>query len=129
MIKTRPIIGIGPGNSAFNTIYPLFMKPNYTALSAYSIYLETAVETGLIGLSCFFWIILVTINQTLTKLKVAFQRKNNQAFWLIAALAAITGLMTQGGVDTVWYRPQINTLWWFMLAIIASHQNPSHESR
>ncbi len=129
MIKDRPIIGIGPGNTGFNTIYPLYMKQNYTALSAYSIYLETAVETGLIGLSCFFWIILVTINQTVTKLKNAFERKDKQGFWLMAALAAIAGLLTHGFFDTVWYRPQVNSLWWFMLALIASEPNLSQKSK
>jgi hypothetical protein len=23
-------------------------------------------------------------------------------------------------VDTVWYRPQVNSLWWFAIAIVAS---------
>jgi putative inorganic carbon (HCO3(-)) transporter len=101
------------------------MRPNFTALSAYSIYLEIAVETGLVGLSCFFWLILVAISQTLNKLKTAFVIKDNQGFWLMAALAGVAGLLTHGLVDTVWYRPQINTLWWFMLAIIASYQNPT----
>ncbi len=125
MIKDRPLIGIGPGNTAFNKVYPLYMRPNYTALSAYSIYLETAVETGIIGLSCFFWILIVAINQSILKVKTALITNNNQGFWLMAALAAIAGLLAHGLVDTVWYRPQINTLWWFMLAIIASHPNPS----
>jgi putative inorganic carbon (hco3(-)) transporter len=127
MIKDRPIIGIGPGNKAFNTIYPLYMKQNYTALSAYSIYLETAVETGLIGLSCFLWIILVTINQVFIKLKSAFESKDKQGLWLMAALAAIAGLMIHGFFDTVWYRPQVNSLWWFMLALIASQPNSSQK--
>lgn len=54
MIHDRPIIGIGPGNNAFNKIYPLYMKPRFTALSAYSIWLEVAVEMGFIGLSCLY---------------------------------------------------------------------------
>ena len=32
----------------------------------------------------------------------------------------MVGLLFHGLFDTVWYRPQVNTLWWFMLAIIAS---------
>ena len=50
MIQARPWIGIGPGNSAFNLIYPLYQQPGYTALSAYSVPLELAVETGIPGL-------------------------------------------------------------------------------
>ena len=40
MIKDRPVLGIGPGNTAFNKVYPLFqVSPRYSALSAYSIIL------------------------------------------------------------------------------------------
>jgi len=24
-------------------------------------------------------------------------------------------------VDTIWFRPQVSTLWWLMLAIVASY--------
>ncbi|MEM8809374.1 MAG: IctB family putative bicarbonate transporter, partial [Cyanobacteria bacterium P01_G01_bin.38] len=46
MIRARPVLGVGPGNEAFNKVYPLYQRPNYTALSAYSIYFETLVEAG-----------------------------------------------------------------------------------
>ncbi|NES82997.1 MAG: putative bicarbonate transporter, IctB family [Moorea sp. SIO2B7] len=124
MIRDRPLIGIGIGNEAFNKVYPLYMRPKYTALSAYSIFLETAVEMGLIGLGCFLWLIMVTFNQGVCQLGRLRSLGNRQGFWLIAAIAAMAGMLTQGIVDTVWYRPQIHTLWWLMVAIIASHYNP-----
>ncbi len=121
MIRDRPIIGIGPGNEAFNQIYPLYMQPRFTALSAYSIYLEALVETGLIGFSCFLWLLLVTINRGVRYIKRLRISNNSQGFWLIAAIAGMAGLLAHGFVDTVWYRPQISTLWWLMVALIASH--------
>lgn len=45
MIQDRPFLGIGPGNTAFNKIYPLYQRPRYNALSAYSFVLEVAVST------------------------------------------------------------------------------------
>ena len=30
-------------------------------------------------------------------------------------------MLAHGAVDTVWYRPEIATLWWFMVAIITSY--------
>ena len=63
MIHKRPVLGIGPGNAAFNKIYPLFQKPNYTALSAYSIYLETLVETGFVGFASFMWLVALIFQQ------------------------------------------------------------------
>jgi putative inorganic carbon (HCO3(-)) transporter len=120
MIRDRPIIGIGPGNSAFNKIYPLYMSPKYSALSAYSIYLEICVETGLIGFACFMWLLIVTISQGVRQIIALRKTLNLQGFWVMGAIAGMAGLLVHGFVDTVWYRPQISTLWWFLIAIIAS---------
>jgi putative inorganic carbon (hco3(-)) transporter len=144
MIRDRPILGIGPGNTAFNKVYPLYMKPKYTALSAYSVLLEIAVETGIIGLMCFLWLLTVTINQGLLQIKnlrdaqfdslnsqeASPNSKSNQAFWSIGAIATLIGMMAHGFVDTVWYRPEVNMLWWLMVAIIASFytNSPQPES-
>lgn len=141
MIRARPILGIGPGNNAFNKVYPLYMKPRFTALSAYSVLLEIAVETGIIGLTCFIWLLATTVNQGLMQIKKLRDAQFNSSnlagessnlksqipnlksdggFWLIAAISTLAGMMAHGFVDTVWYRPEVNMLWWLMVAIIAS---------
>jgi putative inorganic carbon (HCO3(-)) transporter len=121
MIADRPILGIGPGNDAFNRIYPFYQQPGYTALSAYSIFLEIAVETGIIGVTCFLWLLLVTLNQGWKQLQRLRSLRNADGFWLMAAIATMIGMLAHGMVDTVWYRPQISTLWWFVVALIASY--------
>jgi putative inorganic carbon (HCO3(-)) transporter len=121
MIRDRPILGIGPGNDAFNKVYPLYQRTGYTALSAYSIYLDIIVETGFIGFATFLWLLLVTFNQGWTRLHQLRQTGNREGFWLMGALAAMCGLLAHGLVDTVWYRPQINTLWWLMMALVATY--------
>ena len=121
MIKARPVLGIGPGNDAFNQIYPLYQKPNYTALSAYSVFLEIAVEAGLIGLTVFLWLLSVTLGQGWRLLQRLREVQSVQAYWLIAALATMAGMLVHGLVDTIWYRPQVSTLWWMMLALVASY--------
>ena len=117
------------------------MKPRFTALSAYSVLLEIAVETGFIGLMCFLWLMTVTINQGLLQIKRLREAqfnssnsqeespnlKSNQGFWLMAAIATLAGMMAHGFVDTVWYRPEVNMLWWLMVAIIASFYTNSQQ--
>ncbi|MEO8892533.1 MAG: IctB family putative bicarbonate transporter, partial [Coleofasciculaceae cyanobacterium] len=124
MIKDRPIIGIGPGNTAFNKVYPLYMQPRFTALGAYSIFLEVAVETGLIGFCCFLWLLIVTFNQGVQQLGRLRLAGNPDGFWLMGAIASMIGILAHGFVDTVWYRPEVNTLWWLMVAIVASYYTP-----
>jgi putative inorganic carbon (hco3(-)) transporter len=124
MIRDRPILGIGPGNNAFNKIYPLYMRPRFSALSAYSVILEVAVETGFIGLGCFLWLLLVTLNQGWVQLNRLRQLGSREAFWLMGAIATLLGMLSHGTFDTVLYRPEVNTLWWLMIAIIASYYKP-----
>jgi putative inorganic carbon (hco3(-)) transporter len=120
MIHAYPLLGIGPGNDAFKKIYPLFMKPKYTALSSYSVYLETLVETGAIGLACFLWLLVTTIAQGIYRVRLLRNKMDSQGFWLIGAIAALCGILSHGLFDTVWYRPQVSTLWWLVLGLIAS---------
>jgi putative inorganic carbon (HCO3(-)) transporter len=121
MIKDRPLLGIGPGNNAFNKIYPLYQRPRFSALSAYSIVLEVAVETGLIGLACFFWLLFVTLTQGWRALNQLRAMTSREGYWLMGAIASLVGMFGHGMVDTVLYRPEVNTLWWLTFAIIASY--------
>jgi len=125
MIRDRPILGIGPGNTAFNKVYPIYqVSPRYTALSAYSILLEICVETGVLGASCFLWLLLVTFNQGAIQLQRLRDASSAEGFWLMAAIAAMLGMLAHGLFDTVWYRPEVNTLWWLMVALVASYYQP-----
>lgn len=120
MIRDYPILGIGPGNQVFNKVYPLYQKPRFTALSAYSVPLEITLETGIIGATCFFWFLVTTLTQGWRQLHKLRSDQNPDAFWLIGAIATIVGMFSHGLVDTVWYRPEVNTIWWLAVAIVAS---------
>ncbi|WP_089094032.1 IctB family putative bicarbonate transporter [Nodularia sp. NIES-3585] len=124
MIRDRPIIGIGPGHNSFNQIYPLYQRPRFTALSAYSVFLEVAVETGLVGLACFLWLIIVTFNNAFVQVQRLRKSRSVEGFWLIGAFATVAGMLAHGTVDTIWFRPEVNSLWWLMVALIASYWTP-----
>jgi putative inorganic carbon (HCO3(-)) transporter len=121
MIRARPILGIGPGNEAFNSVYPLYQRPRYTALSAYSVFLEVMVEAGIFGLLAFLWLLVMFFNQGWVQLQRLRETQDQQGYWLMGAIASITGILGQGIADTVMYRPQISTLWWMAIAIVASY--------
>jgi putative inorganic carbon (HCO3(-)) transporter len=129
MIRDRPIIGIGPGHASFNHVYPLYQRPRFTALSAYSVFLETIVETGFLGFTCFMWLIVVTFNTGFLQLRRLRETKNIEGLWLIGAIASMLSLLAQGLFDTVFYRPEVNTLWWLMVALVASYWQPLAKSQ
>jgi putative inorganic carbon (HCO3(-)) transporter len=120
MIKAKPILGIGPGNKAFNLIYPLYQRSGYSALGTYSVPLEIVVETGIIGLVCYGWLIFTVLSQAWIALNRLRRDREATGLWIIAAIAALVGMLVHGLVDTVWYRPQVQLLWWLAIAIISS---------
>ena len=122
MIQDMPWIGIGPGNDAFNSIYPLYQQPKFNALSAYSVPLEILVETGVPGLIACLGLAWCSLRQGLAGLR------ERGAFSLprLACLAAIAGLLVQGATDTIFFRPEVQIIGWFCLASLA--QPLSHAS-
>lgn len=116
MIQDRPWLGIGPGNNAFNLIYPLYQQPKFNALSAYSVPLELLVEGGVPNL-------LAGLGLLLASCKAGLQHLKGESSWALpalAALAAIAGLCLQGVTDTIFFRPEVQLSGWFCLATLAA---------
>ncbi len=116
MIQDRPWLGIGPGNTIFNLIYPLYQQPRFTALSAYSVPLELAVETGIPGLLAVFGLLI-------TSLKIGFSQIHRDLFLslpCLGAIAALVGLAGHGFVDTIFFRPEVQISGWFVLATLGA---------
>ena len=121
MVQDRPWLGIGPGNAAFNSIYPLYQQPKFNALSAYSVPLEILVETGIPGLMACLGLLASSLRQGLKQLDA----DGPSAFASIASLAAIAGLMMQGSTDTIFFRPEVQLIGWFALASLVSQPRKS----
>lgn len=115
MFKDNWLLGIGCGNQNFREIYGLYMKTGFDALSAYNIYLETAVESGIFALVAFLGFIISNI---IKSLKFILTTKSAETLLVTAAILSITGMLTHGIVDTVFFRPQIQFVFWIMVGII-----------
>jgi putative inorganic carbon (hco3(-)) transporter len=121
MIHNRPILGFGPGDRVFKKIYPIYQtSPRFGAIGAYSVFLETIVEVGYLGFVCLIWLLVVTANCGIQGLQRLRQTGDPQAFWLMAAIVSMVATIAQGATDTIWYRPEVQTLWWLTVGIVAS---------
>jgi putative inorganic carbon (HCO3(-)) transporter len=118
MVQDRPWLGIGPGNNAFNLIYPLYQEPKFNALSAYSIPLELAVEAGVPGLLAGLGLYLSALRSGLAQASGPASR----ALPAMASVAVFVGLGVQGLTDTIFFRPEVQLVALFCLASLAAAQ-------
>ncbi len=119
IFKENLWFGIGPGDRTFKVVYPFYQRGGYDALGAYSIPLEIAVELGILGLASFLWILWTTGVWGISMWRKLIDKSPQTAVLLACCLTSLVGLMVQGFVDTIWYRPQVQLLWWLALAMVA----------
>ena len=111
--------GIGPSNTVFKKIYGFYMTPGYNALGAYSVPLEIAVEQGVLGLAVALAFSHYIKVKTVCVLTQVHQATLAQKLSLAACFIALVGFIWHGFFDTIWYRPAIQLLFWFFVAVWA----------
>jgi putative inorganic carbon (hco3(-)) transporter len=116
-------LGVGVGNQAFVLAYGLYMHTGFDALGTYCVPLEVAVETGICGLVIFMLLVVAA----LCRGHFGFWREHSdtQSWLTLGAAAALISLMTHGLVDTVFYRPQVQFIFWLVLAFLLAYPQTS----
>ena len=115
MFKDNWLLGIGIGNQNFREIYGLYMKTGFDALSAYNIFLEIAVESGIFALVAFLGFAITLIKKSVKF--ILHSQEVKRVIFVSAAIISICAVMVHGLVDTVFFRPQIQFIFWTMAAI------------
>ena len=120
MFSDNPIFGIGVGNKVFREIYGLYMLSGFDALSCYCVFLEIAVESGIFALIAYLAFLASLIFDSVKKLtaKNIEDKSKTEKIIIFSALIAIIAVMVHGLFDTVYFRPQIQFLFWTMAAVL-----------
>lgn len=119
MFLDNKFLGIGVGNKNFREIYGLYMKTGFDALGAYSVPLEIAVESGIFAFISFFAFLLAIIYRIIKYLNFKGAHPVHKIL-VFSTLLIIISTMAHGLFDTVFFRPQIQILFWLNLAIFHS---------
>lgn len=119
MFKDNFLFGIGQGNTTFREIYGLYMISGFDALSAYNIYLETAVESGIFALISFIAFIYLCFK---SGFQFVFDKLNEIKYAIIVSgtLLTLIAVLTHGIFDTVFYRPQVQFIFWLNVSILTT---------
>ena len=118
MFKDNWLLGIGVGNKNFREIYGLYMRTGFDALSSYNIFLETAVESGIFALIAFLGFIITMLKQGITF--ILKSDRIDEIIFVSISVLSIFAMMIHGLVDTVFFRPQIQFIFWTMAAILST---------
>jgi len=118
MFQDNWLLGIGVGNKNFREIYGLYMRTGFDALSAYNIYLETAVESGIFALIAFIGFIVLVIKRAVGT--ILNSEDAQSVIFVATALISVCAMLVHGFVDTVFFRPQIQFVFWTMVAVIST---------
>lgn len=128
MFKDNWLIGVGVGNQAFCLAYGLYMRSGFDALGTYCVPLEIAVESGVLGLLTFSLIIVGLFYRAhlifWAERDLSLYRK-----WLIVgSTVGLISLLAHGLVDTVFFRPQIQFIFYFFVSLIIANTDFTNQN-
>lgn len=116
MFLDNPLFGIGLGNQTFREVYGYYMITGFDALGAYCVPLEIAVETGIFGFITFFGFIALMI---FNGIKYICQDQSIRGkIYVTICISSIAGLMAHGLFDTIFFRPQVQFVFWTIMALL-----------
>ncbi|NQU77131.1 O-antigen ligase family protein, partial [Candidatus Falkowbacteria bacterium] len=116
IIKDNPILGIGLGN--FHSAYIKYLPKTienpleYNVIKPHNLYLNLWLETGLLGLIAFLWLIVIFYKKT-TSIENCKLKIENSA--VIAA--AMTAILVQGLLDTPYFKNDLSLIFWLLIGL------------
>jgi len=121
MAEDNWLFGIGIGNQNFREIYGLYMKTGFDALSSYSVFLEMVVESGIFALIAFLLLLFVFAKKAFGFILSSPDLKLSVIVGV--SLISVTAVMVHGLVDTIFFRPQVQFIFWSMVAFVSAVLN------
>jgi O-antigen ligase len=126
MIKDSPLFGYGGG--AWNILQYHYQTAAYSVRYLHNHWLETWIETGVVGVLLFLTLVLMFIWKGLSVYKKA---ENSTKIWVVGCLSAFGCLLAHSAVDFTFNYSILFGLWVLLGLIIPIHFNdltPKKES-
>ena len=109
--------GIGVGESALMQIYPLYSYIGAEATThCYSLFLEIAVELGVMGLVVLLITLLMFYQKGFGFIKSTSNKDN--VLLVSVGIAGITSALVHGLIYYIWYNYQVFFMFWTIVALV-----------
>ncbi|MDD3570919.1 MAG: O-antigen ligase family protein [Lachnospiraceae bacterium] len=115
MLKDYWFSGVGPGQAAYNLVYPVYGYNGISAPHAHNTYLQIMCDSGIIGIIAFF----VIIYQYFKALFCSYLKEADKTARIltIGAMAAVAGFLVQSLFDYTFYNYRVMLLLWAVIGM------------
>lgn len=109
------LTGVGPGESAFNMVYPFYSYHEVVAPHSHNLFLQMVVDAGILEVLVFLWLLL----RYFRVLARALREETDKTSRLlqIAFASGTLGFLVQAMTDYSFYNYRVMFLFWAYLAL------------
>lgn len=118
MLKDYWLCGIGPGDAAFNMVYPAYSYNGISAPHAHNLFLQIVCDAGVVALIVFLVLLFVYFRMMCSAL--GREKEWGSRMLQIAFTAGVCGFLVQAMTDYSFYNYRVMFLFWAFLALGAA---------
>jgi len=115
MLKDYWLSGIGPGQSAYNKVYPYYGYNGISAPHSHNTFLQVMCDTGIAGIMVFVTIIYQLYKQLFRS--YLSKRSRTERIYNIAFMSSLSGFFVQSVFDYTFYNYRVMILFWIYAAL------------
>ena len=113
MLRDFWLGGIGLGESAFRSVYPIYSFDAIVAPHSHNLYLQLVVESGISALLVFLAAIVLYMKKLINTIKVS----RKAGLYSITFISAVAGFLIQSMFDYTFYNYRVMGMFFMVLAL------------
>jgi O-antigen ligase len=115
MLKDYWLCGIGPGETAFNMVYPAYSYNGISAPHSHNLFLQILCDAGVAALAVF--LILLFVYFRMMCAAISREKDRTSHMLQLACTAGVVGFLVQAMTDYSFYNYRVMFLFWAYLAL------------
>ena len=115
MLRDYWLCGIGPGDAAFNMVYPAYSHSGIAAPHSHNLFLQIVCDVGICALIIFLILLFVYFRMMCAAL--SREKDRDSRLLQIALTAGVFGFLVQAMTDYSFYNYRVMYIFWACLAL------------